>query len=527
MHRSSLLVGLAASLLSFASAPATAQAPLTTELFVDGLVSPTYLTYAPGDPTRVFIVEQRGVIRIVENGVMLPTPFLDIDGNVSCCGERGLLSMAFHPNYQDNGRFFVNFTNNAGTTRIAELSVTANPNIANPAFVQNIALIPQDFSNHNGGCISFGPDGMLYVGMGDGGSGNDPNNRSQDGNQLLGKMLRFDVDLPAPFIPASNPFVGTAGVRDEIWHLGLRNPWRFDFDRETGDLWIADVGQNQREEVNFIPAGLGGQNLGWRCLEGTRCTGLSGCSCSDPTLLAPIIEYNHSQGCSITGGKVYRGAAIPSLQGTYFYADFCSGRIWSLRYDGMNVTDFTEREDELDPEGPLSLNSITSFGEDFDGEMYILAGSRAFKIVADGPDCGFTNYCQATANSSGSPGAIFGGGSTSIAQNDMVLAASAAPANTNGLFFYGPAQVSLPSGSGNLCVLGDATRPLIRIFPAVATDNLGNATLALDFTSPSLSTGPGAISPGDTLNFSFWFRDNVAGMNTWNFTNGLSALFCP
>ncbi len=528
MHRSSLLVGLAATLLSWASAPAAAaQAPLTTELFVSGLTSPVDLTFAPGDPTRVFIVEQRGVIRVVENGVLLSTPFVDIDGNVASGGERGLLGLAFHPDYQNNGRFFVNFTNNAGNTRIAELSVTADPNVANPTIVQNITLIAQDFSNHNGGALRFGPDGMLYVGMGDGGSGNDPNGRSQDGTQLLGKMLRFDVDIPAPFIPADNPFVGVSTVRDEIWHLGVRNPWRFSFDRVTGDMWIADVGQNAREEVDFVPAGVGGLNLGWRCKEGTRCTNLSGCSCTDPTLLDPIIEYNHSQGCSITGGKIYRGAAIPSLQGTYFYADFCSNRIWSLRYDGTNVTDFMERQDELDPEGPLSLSNITSFGEDFDGEVYILSGSRAWKIVEEEPECGYTNYCQAVAGSSGSPAAITAIGTTSITDNNMVLAASGVPSGSIGIFFYGPAQTQAPSGLGNLCVTGDASRPVIRIYPAVAADILGGAIYPLDFTAPNQSSGPGAINAGDTLNFQFWFRDNDNGTPSWNFTNGLNALFCP
>ncbi|QDV07161.1 Soluble aldose sugar dehydrogenase YliI precursor [Planctomycetes bacterium Poly30] len=527
MHRSTLLAGLAATLLAWTAAPAAGQAPLTTELFVNGLVSPTDLTFAPGDPTRVFIVEQRGTIQVVENGVTAGAPFLDIRSMVGSGGERGLLGLAFHPDYQTNGRFFVNFTNTGGNTRITEFAVTADPNVADPTVVQFIDSINQDFSNHNGGCLRFGPDGKLYVGMGDGGSGNDPNGRAQDGMQLLGKMLRYDVDIPSPFIPADNPFVGVSTVRDEIWHIGVRNPWRFTFDRMTGDLWIADVGQNAREEVDFIPAGVGGLNLGWRCKEGTRCTGLSGCVCTDTTLIDPIIEYTHGQGCSITGGMIYRGSAIPSLQGTYFYADYCSNRIWSLRYDGTNVLDFMERQTELDPPGSASLSNITAFGEDFDGEIYILSGARAWKIVEDVPPCGYTNFCQAVAGSTGTPAIIAGTGSTSIGANDFGLAAGGVPSNGIGIFFYGPEQTSTTSGLGNLCVAGNASKPLIRIYPAVQADILGSAFLQVDFTAPNQSMGPGAINAGDTLNFQFWFRDNQGGTPSWNFTNGLSAVFCP
>ncbi|MDP7382552.1 MAG: PQQ-dependent sugar dehydrogenase, partial [Acidimicrobiales bacterium] len=270
MLRQSLFAGLAAAGLALSAEPASAQTTLTTELFVQGVSQATDLTFAPGDPTRVFIVQQGGIIRVVENGTLLSTPFLNIDPLVLSGGERGLLGLAFHPDYQSNGRFFVNYTNNSGNTRVAEFAVTANPNVASNTVVRTIASINQDFSNHNGGCIKFGPDGMLYVGMGDGGSGNDPNNRAQNGNSLLGKMLRYDVDIAAPYIPSDNPFLGTSGVNNAICHIGLRNPWRFTFDRQTGDMWIGDVGQNQREEIDFIPAGVLGENLGWRCKEGNR-----------------------------------------------------------------------------------------------------------------------------------------------------------------------------------------------------------------------------------------------------------------
>ena len=294
--------------------PASAQTTLQTELFVQGVSQATDLTFAPGDPTRIFVVQQGGIIRVVENGTLLSTPFLNIDPIVQSGGERGLLGLAFHPDYQSNGRFFVNYTEQLRRHPCLRVRRDVEPERREQHGRPDDRLINQDFSNHNGGCIKFGPDGMLYVGMGDGGSGNDPNNRAQNGNSLLGKMLRYDVDIAAPYIPADNPFVGTSGINNAICHIGLRNPWRFTFDRQTGDMWIGDVGQNAREEIDFIPAGVLGENLGWRCKEGNRCTNLSGCACSDGSLLDPIQEYNHSGGnCSVTGGMIYRGSAIPTL----------------------------------------------------------------------------------------------------------------------------------------------------------------------------------------------------------------------
>lgn len=530
MHRSFLLAGLGACVLALGSTTAEAQNPLTTELAVSGLNVPVDLTYAPGDPTRMFIVERRGTIRVVENGTLLATPFLDIQSIVRSGGEQGLLGLAFHPDYQNNRRFFVNYTNNAGNTRVAEYLVTsADPNVADPTRIQFITQVGQDFGNHNGGCIKFGADGKLYVGMGDGGSGNDPNRRAQDPQQLLGKMLRYDVDIAPPFIPADNPFVGVSGTLDDIWQVGLRNPWRFTFDRATGDMWIADVGQGQREEIDFVPASsTGGENFGWRCLEGNRCTGLSGCSCSNTTLVGPIHEYNHGQGCSVTGGMIYRGAAIPSLDGTYFFADYCSNRIWSLKYDGTNVSDFTERTQELRPTTG-NIRSITSFGEDFDGEVYILTqNGNVWKIIEEPPQCGFTNYCTANPTSLGFPAAIAASGSPSISANNFLIAAGGIPQGSMGIFFYGPTTQFAPSGSGNVCINGDATMPLIRMYPALAPDILGSVVRQVDFTDPQQSMGPGAILPGATVNFQFYFRDMAPnGMATWNFSDAVSVLFCP
>ncbi len=363
---------------------------LQTELIIgSGLSSPLFLTAPEGDD-RLFIVEQGGTIRIRQGGSLLGTPFLNISSIVLSGGERGLLGMAFHPNYASNGLFYVNYTNNSGDTVVAEYQVSGNPNIANGTAVRTLMTIPQPFSNHNGGWIGFGPnDGYLYIATGDGGSGNDPGNRSQDiTNQLLGKMLRIDVDSGTPYgIPPSNPFVGVTGD-DEIWAYGLRNHWRNSFDRLTGDLWYADVGQVAREEVNYQPASSpGGENYGWRCMEGFNCTGLSGCTCNSPSLTLPIHDYPRNcttGGFSLTGGYVYRGCDIPDLNGTYFFADYVCDNIWSFRYDGATMTEFQSRNAEL----IAGINSIASFGEDGFGELYIVSLSGTVHKIISAAICG-------------------------------------------------------------------------------------------------------------------------------------------
>ncbi len=397
-----------------AAAEARAGTPLTTLRVASGLIKPLYLTHAPGDYRRLFVVEQDGRIRIVKDGVLLETSFLDIDSIVnSGTLEWGLLGLAFHPNYASNGFFYVNYSDAAGDNIIARFQVTANPDVANPSSRSVVLFIDQFEFNHRGGWLEFGVDGFLYSSQGDGGPQNDTNNRGQNINDLRGKMLRIDVDgldnipgnadddeFPADpnrnyRNPPDNPFVGVAGL-DEIWAYGLRNPWRCSFDRLTHDLWIADVGQNQREEINYQAAGFaGGANYGWRCMEGTLCTGFTGCTCFDPSLTLPIYEYDHSVGLSITGGYVYRGCAIPDLRGTYFFADYQFGRLFSLKYNGMTVTDFTDRTIELDPPGADTIRFPASFGEDAYGEIFVVDFSstntgEVFKIVPavfGGPDC--------------------------------------------------------------------------------------------------------------------------------------------
>jgi len=392
---------------------------MTTELIAGGLQRPVGMAAPDGDFSRIFVIEKRGRIRVIQDGVLLGTPFLDIDslvgGGTSTNDERGLLGIAFHPDYLNNGFFYLDYTNNSSNTTIARYQVSGDPatsNVANPASGSVLLTISQPFANHNGGWIAFGPnDGYLYIAMGDGGSGGDPSDRAQNLNQRLGKLLRIDVDGGPPFgIPPDNPFVGVAGD-DLIWAYGLRNPWRNSFDPITGDLIIADVGQNVWEEVDFQPGtSIGGDNYGWRCMEGNHCfTASSGCTCFEAGLVFPIHEYSHGGSpfrCSITGGEIYRGCAMPEMQGTYFFADFCSNQIWSFETDGVTISNFQDRTAELDPPSGF-ISSIASFGRDGFGEVYIIEqGSTAsngelWKIVPVDPtpvnDCnnnGIEDGCE-------------------------------------------------------------------------------------------------------------------------------------
>jgi glucose/arabinose dehydrogenase len=340
-----------------------------------GLASPVDLT-APANDGRVFVVEQPGRIRIIRDGILLATPFLDITGAVGSGGERGLLGLAFHPQYASNGRFFVHYTDTGGTSRIERFTVSSNPDRADVATATPVLAVPQPQSNHNGGQIAFGSDGMLYIALGDGGGAGDPGQHGQNENTLLGALLRIDINGAAPYaIPAGNPYA-SGGGRGEIWAIGLRNPWRFSFDHERGLIYIADVGQNRREEVNVQPAAAAGLNYGWNRMEGTACYP-AGSSCNPAGLVLPAIEYeNPAVGCSVTGGYVYRGARIPALRGHYLYGDYCRGWIRSFHYtdDGRVVN-----EQELG----TGLGNITSFGRDAGGEIYVLtAGGRVLRLDA-------------------------------------------------------------------------------------------------------------------------------------------------
>ncbi len=382
---------LAATLGLALSAAAAAQAPLSLELVAGGLARPLGLV-APGDGSgRLFVVLQGGRILVLADGTVLPEPFLDLSDRVSCCGERGLLGLAFHPGFAANGLFFVNYTDTGGDTVIARFAASADPDRADPTSEFEVLTYAQPFANHNGGQLAFGPDGYLYVGSGDGGGAGDPGDNGQSLDTLLGKLLRIDVDGSPYAVPPDNPFVGDVDARPEIWAYGLRNPWRFSFDRSTGDLFVGDVGQSSREEIDFQPAASrGGENYGWRRMEGSLCFDPPS-NCDDGTLVVPILEYGHEEGCSVTGGFRYRGRAVPELVGVYLFANFCSGTLWGateaggvwsaavLAETGLAVSSFGE-----DEAGELYLTHLDAE----DGALYRLAGEALF---ADGFESGDTS----------------------------------------------------------------------------------------------------------------------------------------
>jgi glucose/arabinose dehydrogenase len=432
---------LTSSILMIGNTGATA---LTTELVADGFSKPVYLTSPPNDDSRLFIVEQHsGQIKIIKNSTVLTNPFLDIAHLISIAFEQGLLSLAFHPDYENNGYFYVNYTNTDGDLVISRFTVSAsNPDSADQSSEFILLTIAEPEPNHNGGTLLFGPnDGYLYIGVGDGGGFGDQHGsigNGQDSTTILGSILRIDVDSGSPYsIPPDNPFVDRSGL-DEIWACGLRNPWRMSFDRENGDLYIADVGQGNWEEINFQGGnGAGGDNYGWRLMEGAHCFNPSS-GCDPGGLVYPLTEYSHTNGCSITGGYVYRGCAIPDLRGTYFYADWCNGRIWSFRYDGNIMTDSTERTVELAPESGQSIANISSFGEDTQGELYILDHSdgEIYRIVPAEPvqaDCDQIGCCI-------NPGDANDDGTANVGDAVFII---------SHVFKDGPGPVCLGAGDAN------------------------------------------------------------------------------
>lgn len=386
-----LLTGIVMVLPMLWSAPVAAQSTpvfdpgsfdVGVELVADGFAQPLFVTDANDDSGRLFVVEKGGAIRIIDDGTVLETPFIDLTDQVLSDGyEQGLLGLAFAPDYAESGLFYVDYIDLDGNTVVSRFSVTDDPNVADAASEQVVLRQEQPFANHNGGMLAFGPDGYLYIGFGDGGSGGDPHGNAQRLDTWLGKILRIDVDPDAVpegetyAIPGDNPFVDEDGALPEIWAYGLRNPWRFSFDTGTGDLWIGDVGQGVIEEVDYLPADLEpGQNLGWNITEGTACYLEDGCDRSG--FLLPVLEYTHDEGgCSITGGYVYRGDQIPGLAGTYLFGDYCSGLLWG---GGRNA------DGDWVKSAPIETGfGISSFGEDSTGNIYLtdLDGGGVYKIV--------------------------------------------------------------------------------------------------------------------------------------------------
>ena len=362
------------------SAAAPAGLKVTLQPFVDGLDQPLAAVNAGDGSGRIFVAEQGGRIRIVRDGALLANPFLDVSSEISAGGERGLLGLAFHPNYPDDPRFFVNYTDTNGDTHIASFTVEpANPDRADPGSEKQILFVDQPYANHNGGGLAFGPDGDLYIGLGDGGSGGDPHENGQKLTTMLGKVLRIGVDGTtgdkAYTVPADNPFVGRTEANPEIFAYGLRNPWRFSFDRSSGDLWIGDVGQGAWEEVDVVRKGTSGQNFGWNRMEATHCFRPQE-GCDQTGLTMPVAEYSHSNGCTVIGGYVYRGSAQPAMAGDYLFGDYCSGTIWAISPAGDQLREPTVV-------GAMD-GSLSSFGEDESGELYAtdLSGGRLLRVTA-------------------------------------------------------------------------------------------------------------------------------------------------
>ncbi len=449
-----------------------ADPPLRLQTVASGLTQPVFMTYAPGDPARVFIVEQRGKIKIVQNGAVLATPFLDVGtlltGSDAYVLEYGLLGLAFHPDFQNNGYFYVNYT--VGTSALADTVVArfrvsaANPNVADPASRQQILRIPYTIKQHRAGWLGFDRHGYLLIPTGDGGEG-DPQSNASNLSVLMGKILRIDVNgpdgqpgtgdddgFPADGnknyqIPATNPFVGQAGVAPEIFAYGLRNAWRCSIDRETQDLWLGDVGQSAIEEVDTIGPEVSGAFFGWRCREGNSATGYAGCPAQLPASVLPAYQYTHATGTAVIGGYVYRGCAMPALRGTYFFGDWNKSN-WSFRYANNAVTAFTSRTAEL----AVPATYLVSYGEDFYGELYVCAwtttagGGSVLKIVpvTPPPDAnanGIPDSCESCAGDLDDDGVFPGGTSDGAVDiNDLLYFVAA--------YAQGASAADLDDGSG-------------------------------------------------------------------------------
>lgn len=359
--------------------PRPAEGSFTTARVANGFQRPVLVTNAGDKSNRLFVVEKPGRIRVIKSGLLLAQPFLDISSLVGSDGnEQGLLGLAFHPDFEQNGRFFVAYTAKDAANTVAEYRVTTpGADVADANSGKVLFAVPDQYPNHNGGMLAFGPDGYLYISMGDGGSGGDPDGNGQKLGAILGKLLRIDVNSGNPYaIPPTNPFATTTGARGEVWAYGLRNPWRFSFDRDTGDLWVGDVGQGDYEEIDFqAAASKGGENYGWNTMEGTHCfkpkTG-----CKQDGLVLPVFEYDHGEGCSVTGGYVYRGKAIAPLAGRYLFADYCETTLWTT----TRASDGTFSTAKI---GAVP-NGVTSFGEDEAGELYFAVDREGavYKFVA-------------------------------------------------------------------------------------------------------------------------------------------------
>ncbi len=486
---------------------------------------PIGVTAPRGDAHRIFVCERDGRVRVVRDGVLQSRAFLDVSGEVRTTGEAGLLGLAFHPDYATNGRLFVSFVGRAlNDPTLREYHVSADPDAVDPASgVDLYSGVPHQSQGHYASDLQFGPDGMLWYSLGD----DDDYDFPQNPTSKSGKILRLDVDRPPTFAPVDNPFAAPGDPGDDwVWALGFRNPWRFSFDRLTGDLYVGDVGASDREEIDFQPrsTGLpgsagyrGGLNYGWPCEEGSVCTGDSHCVC-DARKVPPVLETSHNGGAAaIIAGCVYRGSAIPGMQGRFFYGDFNRSQIGSfLMQDGL-ATEIRDWSADLGLGTSGGPNLITSFGEDANGEIYFTSAIPAavYRIDPAVESCvAPVEYCDAAPNSTGFGTLLRSTGSASIATPELELVADRAPAHVTGVFYCGAHEVRVALGNGWRCVGG-----AIRRFPAVTTSPQGSAAFAV---LPAALQ----VAPGETRDFQFYYRDASVGAG-FNLSDGLRVVFCP
>ena len=484
--------------------------------------------------SRMYIVDLAGTVHILDAGQLSPTPFLDVSSRIRAAFPTGLRGMAFHPNYGLNGFVYVSFDfdDPSGNTLfgIARLTRSATqPDQVDPNSFVELLREPQYIIGHSASRLVFGPDGMLYAALGDGGLRDDPDCNAQNHQRLMGSMLRIDVDGAFPYaIPPDNPFLSDPNVRDESWHLGMRHPWKWSFDSATGDLWIADVGNDRWEEINWVAPGQGGHNFGWSVMEAHECFALSSCPpsslpCGHPGYTPPVYAYDHTVGCSIIGGFIYRGSAAPELWGRYLFSDFCTSNIWSLHWDGSQTSDLQSHSQNL-----LSLNGGTldqpfGFAQDPSGELLVMdfADQEIYRFVTD---CHVESFCPQGPNSLGAPAGMTWTGTPSLQSGDLTLHVSGMPPGTMGHVFYSAAQTLVPFAQSLLCV---GTHVRYYRLPTFVANGLGRGHCPLNFAAKPLGSGSGQVQSGSTWFFQAWYRDPGAqpGLES-TLSNALRVSFC-
>lgn len=477
---------------------------------------PTSIAFAPGVTDQYYVAEKTGRIWVMRDGTYLQTPFMDLRPLVNDTGEGGLLGMAFDPDFQANGYFYLSYTvgDNAGDSVVARYSIQSGSlEVGDPGSAEVLfGPLVQSTDRHKGGDLGFGPDGMLYFSLGDGVQALE----AQDLASPRGKIHRFDPDLPFPHAPADNPFVGTAGAVPTVWAYGFRNPWRFDIDPDTGDLYVGDVGEGALEEITRLEGAMGGANAGWPCKEGSACFAGGLCDCNDPSFVDPIAELTHAapdSACSITGGVIYRGSAIPSLAGQYVFTDFCSGSYYRVEDPSGAAPGVVDVSADVQA-GGMPIRFVVEFARDAEGEIYFVThyGAEIFKLV---PRAGFETYCESAPNSSGSAAVLTPSGSASIAAANLTLSVGQLPTNALGYFILSQARADVPGFGGSqgvLCV----GQPIARWSAIVLQSGAaGQVSLTTDLTDLPPTVIPTA---GATWNFQYWTRDAnpAATSNTSN-----------